>query len=88
MKIDGEGKLLRLFLGESDRWEGKPLYEAIVQRARAEGMAGVTVLRGIEGFGASSRMHTQRLLELSSDLPIVIELVDTQDKIDRGRMHT
>lgn len=88
MKIDGEGKLLRLFLGESDRWEGKPLYEAIVQRARAEGMAGVTVLRGIEGFGASSRMHTQRLLELSSDLPIVVELVDTQDKIDRGRMHT
>jgi uncharacterized protein len=83
MKIEGEGKLLRLFLGESDRWDGKPLYEAIVRRARAEGMAGATVLRGIEGFGASSHMHTQRLLELSSDLPIVVELVDTQDKIDR-----
>jgi PII-like signaling protein len=83
MKIEGEGKLLRLFLGESDRWHGKPLYEAIVRRARAEGMAGATVLRGIEGFGASSHMHTQRLLELSSDLPIVVELVDTQDKIDR-----
>jgi PII-like signaling protein len=83
MKIEGEGKLLRLFLGESDRWDGKPLYEAFVRRARAEGMAGATVLRGIEGFGASSHMHTQRLLELSSDLPIVVELVDTQDKIDR-----
>jgi PII-like signaling protein len=83
MKLEGEGKLLRLFLGESDRWDGTPLYEAIVQRARAEGMAGATVLRGIEGFGASSRIHTQRLLELSSDLPIVVELVDTQDKIER-----
>jgi len=83
MKIEGEGKLLRLFLGESDHWDGKPLYEAIVQRARAEGMAGATVLRGIEGFGASSHMHTQRLLELSSDLPIVVELVDSQDKIER-----
>jgi len=83
VKIEGEGKLLRLFIGEHDRWDGKPLYEAIVLRARSEGMAGVTVLRGIEGFGAASRVHTSRLLELSSDLPIVVELVDTEDKIER-----
>ena len=83
MKFEGEGKLLRLFIGEHDRWDGKPLYEAIVLRARAEGMAGATVLRGIEGFGAASRVHTSRLLELSSDLPIVVELVDTEDKIER-----
>jgi PII-like signaling protein len=82
VKIEGEGKLLRLFIGEHDRWDGKPLYEAIVLRARAEGMAGATVLRGIEGFGAASRVHTSRLLELSSDLPIVVELVDTDDKIE------
>jgi PII-like signaling protein len=81
VKFEGEGKLLRLFIGEHDRWDGKPLYEAIVLRARSEGMAGVTVLRGIEGFGAASRVHTSRLLELSSDLPIVVELVDTEDKI-------
>ena len=83
MKFEGEGKLLRLFIGEHDRWDGKPLYEAIVLRARAEGMAGATVLRGIEGFGAASRVHTSRLLELSSDLPIVVELVDTEEKIER-----
>ena len=83
MKFEGEGRLLRLFIGEHDRWDGKPLYEAIVLRARAEGMAGATVLRGIEGFGAASRVHTSRLLELSSDLPIVVELVDTEEKIER-----
>jgi len=82
MKIEGEGKLLRLFIGESDTWEGKPLYRAIVERVRAEGLAGATVLRGIEGFGASSVLHTSRLLELSSDLPIVVEIVDRQDRID------
>jgi PII-like signaling protein len=83
VKFEGEGKLLRLFIGEHDRWDGKPLYEAIVLRARAEGMAGATVLRGIEGFGASSVLHTSRLLELSSDLPIVVELVDRPEEIDR-----
>jgi PII-like signaling protein len=82
MKFEGEGKLVRLFMGESDTWHGRPLYEAIVLRAREEGLAGSTVLRGIEGFGASSRMHTSRLLELSSDLPIVVEIVDTEAKID------
>jgi PII-like signaling protein len=81
-RIEGEGKLLRLFIGESDAWQGKPLYRAIVERVRAEGLAGATVLRGIEGYGASSVLHTTRLLELSSDLPIVIEIVDREDRID------
>ena len=82
MKLSGQGKLLRIFVGESDTWHGKPLYEAIVLRAREEGLAGATVVRGIEGFGASSRVHTTRLLELSSDLPVVIELVDSADRIE------
>jgi PII-like signaling protein len=68
MKIEGEGNLLRVFVGESDRWHGKPLYQAIVERLRAEGLAGATVLRGIEGFGADSRLHTARILRLSEDL--------------------
>ena len=65
MKLEGEGKLLRLFIGESDTWHGKPLYQAIVERVRKEGLAGATVLRGIEGFGADSRLHTSRILRLS-----------------------
>lgn len=83
MRFEGEGKLLRIFIGESDRFEGKPLYEAIVLKARAEGLAGATVLRGIEGFGASSHIHTSRLLRLSEDLPVIIEIADTADNIDR-----
>ena len=83
MRLEGEGKLLRLFIGESDTWHGKPLYQAIVERVRHEGLAGATVLRGIEGFGADSRLHTSRILRLSEDLPIVIEIVDTPDQIDR-----
>jgi PII-like signaling protein len=83
MKIEGEGKLLRVFVGESDRWHGKPLYQAIVERAREEGLAGATVLRGIEGFGADSRLHTARLLRLSEDLPVVIEIVDSAEQIER-----
>lgn len=82
MPIEGEGKLLRIFIGESDRWEGEPLYEAIVRRVREEGLAGATVLRGIEGFGAHSRIHTARILRLSEDLPIVIEIVDRAERID------
>lgn len=82
MRIEGEAKLVRIFIGESDNWEGRPLYEALVHRARAMGLAGATVLRGIEGFGASSVVHTARILRLSEDLPIVIELVDTVDKIE------
>ena len=83
MKIEGEGKLLRIFVRESDRWHGKPLYQAIVERVRKEGLAGATVLRGIEGFGADSRLHTARILRLSEDLPIVIEIVDSAEQIDR-----
>jgi PII-like signaling protein len=82
MKIEGEGKLLRIFIGESDRWHGKPLYQAIVERVREEGLAGATVLRGIEGFGADSRLHTARLLRLSEDLPVVIEIVDSAERIE------
>jgi uncharacterized protein len=82
LKIEGEGRLLRVFVGESDTWHGKPLYQAIVERLRQEGLAGATVVRGIEGFGASSRLHTTRILQLSTDLPVVIEVVDSQDRID------
>ena len=81
MRIEGEGKLLRVFVGESDTWHGKPLYQAIVERVRKEGLAGATVVRGIEGFGASSRIHTARILRLSEDLPVLIEIVDSDDKI-------
>ena len=82
-RLEGEGKLLRLFIGESDTWHGKPLYQAIVERVRAEGLAGATVVRGIEGFGADSHLHTSRILRLSEDLPVVIEIVDTAEQIDR-----
>jgi PII-like signaling protein len=81
-KLEGEGKLLRIFVGESDRHEGKPLYQAIVERVRREGLAGATVIRGVEGFGADSRIHTSRILRLSEDLPVLIEIVDTPEKID------
>jgi uncharacterized protein len=82
MKLSGEGKLLRIFLGESDKIDHKPLYEVIVQEARKRGLAGATVLRGIEGFGANSRViHTAKILRLSEDLPIVVELVDTEEQI-------
>jgi PII-like signaling protein len=83
MKIEGEGKLLRIFVGESDHWHGKPLYQAIVERVRQEGLAGATVIRGIEGFGADSRLHTARILRLSEDLPVVVEIVDSAEQIER-----
>jgi hypothetical protein len=82
VRIEGEGTLLRVFIGESDTWHGKPLYQAIVERVRAEGLAGATVIRGIEGFGADSRIHTSRILRLSEDLPVVVEIVDTHERID------
>ena len=82
-RLEGEGKLLRLFIGESDTWHGRPLYQAIVERVREEGLAGATVVRGIEGFGADSHLHTSRILRLSEDLPVVIEIVDTPERIDR-----
>jgi len=82
MKIPEQGWLLRIFIGESDRWHGAPLYEAIVLKARELHMAGATVLRGPMGFGAHSRLHTAKVLRLSEDLPIVIEIVDSREKID------
>lgn len=82
MKLPEEGMLLRIFIGESDQYHGKPLYETIVNKARELNLAGATVLRGIMGFGADSRMHTAKVLRLSEDLPIVIELVDVQAKLD------
>ena len=81
MKLEGEGKLLRIFIGESDRWHGKPLYEAIVLAAREHGLAGATVLRGPMGFGASSHIHTAKILRLSEDLPMIIEIVDVESTI-------
>jgi PII-like signaling protein len=77
-----EGHLLRIFVGESDRHGGLPLYEWIVRQARERGLAGATVLRGVEGFGAHSRLHTAKILRLSEDLPIVIEIVDAKEKIE------
>jgi uncharacterized protein len=81
MSIPTEGQLLRIFVGEADRWEGRPLYEAIVETARRQGLAGATVWKGFMGFGAHSRMHTAKILRLSEDLPIVIEIVDAAEKI-------
>jgi len=82
VKSEGEGELLRIFIGESDRWESLPLFEAIVRRARRHGLAGATVLRGIEGFGAHSRIHKTNILRLSDDLPVVIEIVDRRERIE------
>lgn len=82
MEPDSDSRLLRIFIGESDSHDGRPLYEAIVERMRREGLAGATVLRGIEGFGKSSRLHTAHVLRLSEDLPIVIEAVDDADRIE------
>ncbi|HEX9854676.1 MAG TPA: DUF190 domain-containing protein [Acidimicrobiia bacterium] len=82
MNDASDSRLLRIFIGESDSHEGRPLYEAIVATLRRAGLAGATVLRGIEGFGKSSRLHTAHILRLSEDLPIVIECVDTAPKIE------
>lgn len=82
MKLEGEGKLLRVFIGESDRAHGKPLYEVIVARAKEHGLAGATVLRGLEGYGAHSQVHTKKILTLSADLPIVVEIVDKEEAIE------
>ena len=81
--FQGEGLLLRIFIGENDKYQRQPLYEWIVRRAREFGLAGATVFRGLEGFGAHSRVHTAKVLRLSSDLPIVIEIVDTSEKIEQ-----
>ena len=81
MQLPSDAQLLRIFIGESDRHEGRPLHEVIVERARKEGMAGATVLRGLMGFGADSRLHTAKILRLSEDLPIVVEIVDKPERI-------
>ena len=82
MTLPSDSYLLRVFVGESDKTDGRPLYQAIVEAARARGLAGATVLRGFMGFGANSRVHTAKVLRLSEDLPIVVEIVDEQEKID------
>ena len=81
MTLSEEGQLLRVFCGESDTWEGHPLYRAVVLKAKELGLAGATVLRGPMGFGHSSRLHTAKILRLSEDLPLVIEIVDSEEKI-------
>ena len=83
MQLPSDAQLLRIFIGESDKCDGRPLYEMIVERARLEGLAGATVLRGLMGFGADSRIHTAKILRLSEDLPIIIEIVDKPERIER-----
>ena len=83
MKLSGEGKLLRIFTGESDSYKGKPLYESIVLKARELNLAGASVFRGIMGYGASSRIHSMKVLRLSEDMPILIEIVDTKENINK-----
>ena len=87
MTLSREGKLLRVFIGEADKWEGKPLYEAIVLLAKEKKMAGATAIKGFLGFGAKSHMHTAKILRLSEDLPVIVELVDTEDKINAFMPH-
>ena len=81
MKLPAEAELLRIFIGESDKHEGRPLYEVIVEEARKKQIAGATVLHGVMGFGANSRLHTAKVLRLSEDLPVIIEIVDEPAKI-------
>jgi uncharacterized protein len=83
MKIPQEGCLLRVFIGESDKWHGAPLYEAIVLKAREMHLAGATVIKGTMGYGASSRLHTAKVLRLSEDLPIIVEIVDSREKLEQ-----
>ncbi len=81
MKLEGDQKLLRIFIGELDKWEGLPLYEAIVNEAKTLKLAGATVIKGFMGFGCKAHIHTAKLLEISYDMPIVIEIVDREEKI-------
>lgn len=82
MKLPEQGKLLRIFIGEGDTFKGKPLYEAIVLKARELNLAGATVLKGVMGYGANSRLHTSKVLRLSEDMPLIIEIVDTEEKLE------
>ncbi len=83
MKLKGKQKLVRVFVGEQDKWKGRPLYEAIVDEARALGMAGATVFKGFMGYGCKAHVHTAKLLDLSMDLPLCVELVDTEENVNR-----
>lgn len=85
LKLEGDQTLMRIFVGEKDRWKHQPLYEALVEMFRVEGFAGATVLRGCMGFGAHSVTHTDTILRLSDDLPVIVEVVDSQEKIDAIR---
>lgn len=87
MELRGEAKLLRIFLGETDKVQRGPLCDVIVRDAKSAGLAGATVWRGIEGFGATSRIRTARILDLSGDLPVIVEIVDQEDKIDSFLPH-
>jgi uncharacterized protein len=82
-KFEGERTLMRIHIGESDKWHGRPLHEAIVQLLRKDGFSGVTVLRGVGGYGGSSVYHTDKLLRLSQDLPVVLEVIESQERIDQ-----
>lgn len=82
-RFEGERMLMRIHIGESDKWHGRPLYEAIVELLRREGFSGATVLRGVAGFGSASRIHTDKILRLSQDLPIVIEVVESEERIEK-----
>jgi PII-like signaling protein len=86
-KFEGERTLMRIHIGESDKWHGKPLHEAIVEELRKQKFSGVTVLRGVAGFGGSSVYHTDKLLRLSQDLPIVLEVIESQERIDEMLPH-
>ncbi len=83
MKLPEQGVLLRVFISEADSYEGRPLYEQIVMRARELNLAGATVTRGIMGFGANSRVHTAKVLRLSEDMPVIVEIVDTKENLDK-----
>ena len=83
MKIEGEAKRLRVYIGESDHWKGQSLATAIVEMCRREGLAGATVSRGVMGFGASSRIHTTHILDLSTDLPLIIDIIDKPERIEK-----
>ncbi|WP_319476615.1 DUF190 domain-containing protein [Marispirochaeta aestuarii] len=82
MELSGDAKILRIYIGEADRHEHCPLYEAIVREARRQGLAGATVVKGLMGFGKKSRIHTAKILRLSEDLPVIVEIVDTPEKIE------
>ncbi len=83
MKLEGKAKMLRIHFGENDRWQGRPLYEAIVERCRQLDIAGATVYRGIEGYGASTMIRRSHLLRLSSDAPILVQVIDTEENVQR-----